>query len=65
MLLIEQPGLQIVVFLITCAASLLQHAIIKPFKDDMLNFFYVFNDFMLIILGIIMIQFLDNKLPET
>lgn len=64
-LYIDYPTTQIVIHLGLCMFILLWHLILWPYKSNMINFFYVFNEVILIIVGCMMFLFLDPALPEN
>eukprot|EP00347_Sterkiella_histriomuscorum_P000767 403374579 len=60
----DYPKIQLFIYLSSCIFIFLWHLILRPYKDSMLNFFYVFNELVLIICGCIMMLFLDSSMSE-
>ncbi|CDW91190.1 UNKNOWN [Stylonychia lemnae] len=60
----DYPRAQLMVYIGSSSFILLWHLILQPYESNMLNFFNIFNELVLLLCGCIMILFLDAAMPE-
>lgn len=64
-ILIDHPRMQIWIHIGCSVFILLWHLILRPYKENIINVFYVFNEAVLIVVGFMMFLFLDPAMPEN
>ena len=64
-ILINYPRMQIWLHIGLSFFILMWHLILRPYKQSILNIFYVFNEAVLIVVGFMMFLFLDPAMAES